>query len=93
MGRFFGGTIIVALAAGAAVYAYAQRRSEMTGRDMGAVLTNLPQELKDSSGVFRQHMGEAALAGRKAAMEREAEIDRQLNGEEDLEVTIKDYIV
>lgn len=93
MGRFFGGVVLVALAAGAAVYVYAQRRSEMTGRDMGAVLTNLPQELKESSGVFKQNMGEAAIAGRKAALEREAEIDRQLNGEEDLEVPIKDYIV
>ncbi|MFA6002006.1 MAG: hypothetical protein WC828_07850 [Thermoleophilia bacterium] len=84
---------MMALAAGAAVYVYAQRRSEETGRDLGTVLSNLPQELKESSGVLKQHMGEAAIAGRKAAMEREAEIDRQLSGEEDLEVPIKDYIV
>jgi len=83
----------MAMAAGAAVYVYAQRRSAMTGRDMGAVLSNLPQELKESGGVLKQHMGEAAMAGRKAALEREAEIDRQLGGEEDLEVPIKDYIV
>lgn len=84
---------MMALAAGTAVYIYAQRRSSVTGKDMGVVLSNLPQEFKESGGVLKQHMGEAAIAGRKAALEREAEIDRQLSGDEDMEVPIKDYIV
>lgn len=94
MGKLMGKAVWLGLAAGAAVLVYALRRSAKTGRDIGTVLSNLPEEFKESGEELQQHVEEALSAGRKAAAEREAEIDRQLNEEEQDYVTpVKDYIV
>ena len=93
MGRFLNGVLVSALAAGTAVYIYAQRRSAATGRDVGEVISNLPQELKESGGSLKHHMEEAAAAGRKAASARENEIERELNGEEEDQIQIREFVV
>lgn len=69
--------VVVGLA-GAAVMLYAQRRSQRTGRDLGTVLSNLPQELKETKAELEQKVRVALERGRRAAAEKEAEIDREL---------------
>jgi len=96
MGKLFSGAILLGLAAGTAVFVYAQRRSSATGRDIGAVLSNLPRELRESSEMLKKNMDEAAAVGRRAAAEREAEIERQLEGDEldqEPQTPITDYVV
>ncbi len=67
------------LIAGAAVVVYAQRRAASTGRDVGEVLANLPDEFKHSRAELEQEMKDAVVVGKKAAAEREAEFDRELS--------------
>ena len=62
--------------AGVAIVAYARRRADKTGRDMGAVLSNLPDELKQSRAEFQQEVKEAVEVGKKAAVDAEADFDR-----------------
>lgn len=68
--------------AGAAVLMYAERRAQRTGRDVGAVLSNLPGELKETRGELQKKLRRAVEAGKQAAAEKEAEIDRQLEAAE-----------
>ncbi|MBE0428334.1 MAG: hypothetical protein IBX61_00475 [Thermoleophilia bacterium] len=70
------------VAGGALIY-YAKRRAEKTGRDMGAVIANLPQELKETRSEVEQQVRKATEIGRQAAAEKVAEIDRQLRAEDD----------
>jgi len=86
--------VVMAGLAGAAVLVYAQRRSEKTGRNVGTVLTNLPDELNETRGELEQQIREALEAGKKAAAEKEAEIDRQLAATEEAPPPfVQDYIV
>jgi len=78
MGSMFSKLGWAGVIAGVAVTAYAQRRAGRTGRDMGQVLSNLPDELRQSRAEFEQELKEAVAAGKKAAAEREAEFDREL---------------
>lgn len=57
---------------------YAQRRAQKTGRDVGTVLSNLPDELRQTKAELEQDVKEAMEVGKKAAVEREAEFDREL---------------
>lgn len=80
--------------AGAGLLIYAQKRSEKTGKDIGTVLSNLPEELQETKEQL-QHRAKVALeAGKQAAAEKEAEIDRQL--EEEVTSSpqpVQDYVV
>jgi len=65
--------------AGVALVVYAQRRAQKTGRDLGSVLTNLPDELKGTRAELEQEVKYAVEVGKKAAVEREAEFDREIS--------------
>ncbi|MHB1389799.1 MAG: hypothetical protein ACYCXF_00985 [Thermoleophilia bacterium] len=68
--------------AAAVVLVYAQHRGEKTGRDVGTVLSNLPQEVNGTRDELRQQLSRAVAAGKRAAADKEAQIDRQLADEE-----------
>ncbi|MHB0866149.1 MAG: hypothetical protein ACYC6B_02460 [Thermoleophilia bacterium] len=68
--------------AAAAVLVYAQHRGEKTGRDVGTVLSHLPEELNGTRDELKRQLGKAVEAGRRAAADTEAQIDRQLAEEE-----------
>lgn len=68
--------------AAAAVLVYAQHRGEKTGKDVGTVLSHLPEELNGTKDELRRQLSQAMEAGRRAAADKEAEIDRQLAAEE-----------
>ena len=70
------------LLAGAAVLLYARSRAQQTGRDMGTVLSNLPNELKATRAELEREVKVAVEAGKKAAAEREEEFDRELSRED-----------
>lgn len=74
---------VIAGLAGAAVFIYAQRRSQKTGKDMEEVLRNLPQELMETKMELEQQIRAALDRGRRAAAEKEAEIDRELKEAEE----------
>lgn len=80
--RFTSAVGMMVSLAGAAVLVYAERRAEKTGRDVGAVLSNLPEELKDTRQELKKSLKKAMEAGKLAATEKEAEIDRQLEAAE-----------
>lgn len=82
-----------AVLAGAALLLYAKNRSDKTGRDIGTVLSNLPDELKETRGELQKEVKIALEAGKRAAAEKEAEIDRQLESEEKAPTVIQDYAV
>jgi len=83
------------ITAGAAVatIAFAQYRSSETGRDIVTVLQNLPQELKEAQAEWQQKAMDAMEEGKRAAAEREAEIDRELDVHETHEQEVPDFIV
>jgi len=93
MGKLFAKLGWTGMIAGAAVLVYAQRRAEKTGRDMGAVLANLPGELKQTQAELQQEVKEAVEVGRKAATEREAEFDRELAGANSGISPMSDFLV
>lgn len=68
--------------AGAALVIYVQRRSQQTGRDVTQVLSNLPEELIQTKAVLEKRLKTALAIGKKAAAEKEAEIDHQLRSQE-----------
>jgi hypothetical protein len=84
--------LVVGIAAAAALV-YAKQRSAQTGKDVMSVLFNLPAELKESQAQWQQRLKEAVEVGKKAAAEKEAEIDRELEGEEAPVTSVPDYIV
>ena len=79
MGRLLSKLGWAGVIAGSAVMVYAQRRAAGTGRDIGAVLANLPNELKETRAELEQEVKAAVEAGKKAAAEREAEFDREFS--------------
>ena len=93
MGKLFAKLGWAGVIAGVAVVVYAQRRAEKTGRDMGAVLANLPGELKQTQAELQQEVKEAVEVGRKAAIEREAEFDRELAGADSGISPMPDFLV
>mgnify|MGYP001616533495 FL=1 len=93
MGKMFTRLGWAGMIVGAAVLVYAQRRSEKTGRDMGAVLANLPGELKQTQAELQQEVKEVVEIGRKAATEREAEFDRELAGADSGISPMPDFLV
>ena len=76
-----------------AVLAFAQHRSNETGRDIISILQNLPQELKEARAEWQQKAMVAMEEGKKAAAEREAEIYRELSAQEPVGQEIPGYIV
>jgi hypothetical protein len=76
--KFFSTVGLTIGLAGAAVWMYAQRRSQQTGRDITTVLSNLPEELKQTKSELQREMKSAMSAGKRAAAEKEAQIDREL---------------
>jgi hypothetical protein len=61
---------------------------------VGTVLSNLPEELKQSQAEWQQRLREAVEVGKQAAAAREAEIDRELGKDEEPTATpVADYIV
>lgn len=80
--RFTSALGVVVSLAGAAVVLYAERRAEKTGRDVGAVLANLPEELKATRTQLQKNLRQAMEAGKQAAADKEAQIDRQLEAAE-----------
>ncbi len=93
MGRlFFRMGWLMGLGAGA-VLAFAQYRSNVTGRDLVTVLENLPQELKEAGSEWQARLKQAMAAGRQAATEREEEIERELAGQESDRQEVPDAVV
>lgn len=94
---FFSRLGLLTAVAGAGVYYYARKRSEQTGRDIGAVMSNLPEELKQTKSDLEQRFRTAVSAGKEAAHEKEAEIEHQLEATEEpppiSPVVPGDYIV
>jgi hypothetical protein len=77
--------------AGAAVLMYAQRRSERTGRDVGTVLSDLPGELRETRAELEKQLRKALEMGKKAAGEKEAEIERQLSADEPASSEVREF--
>lgn len=65
-----------------ATLAFAQYRSNETGRDIVTVLGNLPEELKQAEAEWQERLMRAVAVGRQAAGEREEEIERELSAQE-----------
>ena len=84
---------MVAGLAAVAVLVYAQRRSAQTGRDVVTVLSNLPEELKESQVEWQGRLRKAVEIGKEAAAAREAEIDRELGEPQTQATPVTDYIV
>ena len=82
MGKLAGKLAWTGLLAGAAILLYARNRAQQTGRDMGTVLSNLPNELKETRAELEREVKVAVDAGKKAAAEREEEFDRELSRDE-----------
>lgn len=93
MSRAGSGLGLAATAAAAAVLYYAHRRSAETGRDIFTVLSRLPQELQESWEVWQVRLQEAVEVGKRAAAEREAEIEKGLAGEGFHEQPPTDYVL
>jgi hypothetical protein len=93
MGKLFSKIAWAGLIAGAAVYIYAQRRADKTGRDVGSVLTNLPNELMETRSEMEREVKEAVEVGKKAAVEREAEFDREFAEADSGISPIPDFLV
>ncbi len=82
MGRLLSGMGWMTVLSGAAVLAYAQYRSNQTGKDIVTILQNLPDELKKSQAEWQQRLLTAMEAGKQAAAEKEAEIEQELSAQE-----------
>ncbi len=82
MGRILSGMGWMTVLGGAAVMAFAQYRSNRTGRDLVTVLQNLPEELKEAQAEWQECLLAAMDAGRKAAAEKEEQIERELSAHE-----------
>ncbi|MHB9111441.1 MAG: hypothetical protein ACYC4D_02280 [Thermoleophilia bacterium] len=93
MGKLFSKLAWAGVIAGGAVVVYAQRRAQKTGRDMGSVLTNLPNELKETRSEMEREVKEAVEVGKKAAVEREAEFDREFAEADSGISPIPDFLV
>lgn len=93
MGKLLSKLAWTGIIAGAAVVVYAQRRAQKTGRDMGSVLTNLPNELKDTRSEMEREVKEAVEVGKKAAVDREAEFDREFADADSGISPIPDFLV
>ncbi|MBI5870629.1 MAG: hypothetical protein HZB44_06715 [Actinobacteria bacterium] len=93
MGKLFAKIAWAGLIAGAAVVVYAQRRADKTGRDVGSVLANLPNELKETRSEMEREVKEAVEVGKKAAVEREAEFDREFAEADSGISPIPDFLV
>jgi Sec-independent protein translocase protein TatA len=93
MGQLFSKLGWAGAIAGVAVVVYAQRRAQKTGRDLGAVLANLPGELKETRAELEQDVKEAVEVGKKAAAKREAEFDRQISPVDSGIGPIPDFLV
>ena len=93
MGKLLSRLAWAGVIAGAAVVVYAQRRAQKTGRDMGSVLTNLPNELKETRSEMEREVKEAVEVGKKAAVEREAEFDREFAEADSGISPIPDFLV
>lgn len=72
------GVGILAGIAGAGVVLFARKRSAATGKDIAAIMSDLPAELKQAGGELKQRLQESIGIARQAAAEREAEIDREI---------------
>ncbi|RJQ41823.1 MAG: hypothetical protein C4534_11455 [Gaiellales bacterium] len=68
--------------AGAGVALFAQKRSAATGRDVGEIVGNLPEELRQYGEELKQRLMESMALAREAANRREEEIDALLAAEE-----------
>jgi len=93
MGKLLSKLAWAGVIAGAAVVVYAQRRAQKTGRDMGSVLTNLPNELKETRSEMEREVKEAVEVGKKAAVEREAEFDKEFAEADSGISPIPDFLV
>jgi len=93
MGKLFSKLAWTGIVAGAALLYYAQRRAEKTGRDVGTVLGNLPNELKESRSEMEKEVRQAVEVGKKAAVEREAEFDREFAEADSGISPIPDFLV
>lgn len=93
MGKLLSKIAWAGVIAGAAVVVYAQRRADKTGRDVGSVLANLPNELKESRAEMEREVKEAVEVGKKAAVEREAEFDREFAEADSGISPIPDFLV
>lgn len=82
MGLIKGAGLLAGIA-GAGVYLFAQRRSAATGRDIGDILGNLPEELKEFGDEMKQRLRESAGIVREEAARKEAEIDALMEAEEE----------
>ena len=93
MGKLAAKLAWTGLLAGAAVLLYARSRAQQTGRDMGTVLSNLPNELKESKAELEREVKVAVEAGKKAAAEREEEFERELSQDESGISPMPDFLV
>lgn len=73
---------LLAGAAAAGAVLFARRRSAGTGRDIVEVMADLPDELRKAAAEIKVRASESITIARKAAAEREAEIDRLIEAEE-----------
>ena len=83
----------MAVIGGIAIIAYAQHRSNETGKDILSVLNNLPEELKQSQAEWQERLMRAMEAGKQAAAEKEAEIEQELNAQDTQPQEVPDFVV
>lgn len=93
MGKLLSGMGWMTVIGGVAVIAYAQYRSNETGKDIVTVLKNLPEELKQSQSEWQERLMKAMEDGKQAAAEKEAEIDEKLRAQETQSEEVPDYVV
>ena len=82
MARLLSGMGWMTALGGAAIVAFAQYRSNQTGKDIVTIMQNLPQEIKEAQAEWQQRLLTAMEAGRQAAGEKEAEIEQALSAQE-----------
>ena len=68
--------------AGVGIVLFAQKRSAATGKDVGEILGNLPEELRQYGDEMKLRLKESVTIGKDAAAERETEIDQMIAEEE-----------
>ncbi len=93
MGKLISKLAWAGVIAGVAVVVYAKKRADATGRDVGTVLSNLPEELKETRNELEQDVKVAVEVGKKAAAEREIEFEKELGGADKEISPMPDFLV